>query len=178
LLGAVDLLTNPYNWYKWGSYSPEESAEAWKEIWNEAVYEPACEVNVPAPYWDDDDDVDDEAPADMQPWYGYVTDPEVPPEELTFIENAAIWVITGFLAFATFEVGFAPAIFFHSIAPRFVLAWKKTDIRTIIRVIIDAVEYGRVDTADYPDGEVIEMAILANPELEGHDIQIIDMGPP
>jgi len=130
---------------------------------------------IPSPYWDEDGDVDDSYPADMQPWYGYVTDPELPPGELTFIENAAIWTFTGFLAVATIEIGAAPAILFSTIAPRFVLATRRGDLGEIIRILVDGEESARIDTSGYAPGEVIRTPILADPELSSHDIMIVQV---
>lgn len=132
--------------------------------------------DVPAPYWDDSDDVDDSLPADAQPWYGTVSDPEAPPAELDFVENAAIWALTGFLAVATWEVGFAPAILFHTIAPKFVLATKRGDLGEIIRILVDGEEAARVDTSSAAPGDIIRTPIVADPAItSGHDIAIIQV---
>lgn len=177
LLGAAGQLAEHWNYFGWGALTPNEAAEAWKEIVNQAPYN-ILPATRPAPYWDDAEDSDDEMPNDTQPWYGTVEDAEAPPDELTFQENAAIWLVTGFLAFATIEVGAAPAIFFHTIAPRFVLAFRKGDLGEIIRVVIDSVEYGRVDTSGYSEDDIIEIPVLADPELEEHDLYVIGVPSP
>lgn len=131
---------------------------------------------VPTPYWDEDTEVDDEMPTDMQTWYGTVSNPEAPPEELDFVENAAIFAMTGFLAVATWEVGFAPAILFHTIAPRFVLAMRRGDAGEIIRILVDGEEAARVDTTSAAVGDVVRVPIVADPAvMTGHDIAVIQV---
>lgn len=138
---------------------------------------PTCPTDtIDAPFWDDSEDVDDELPITEQPWYGVVSDPEAPPAELDFVENALIWALTGFLAVATWEIGAAPAILFHTIAPRFVLASRRGDLGEIIRIIVDGEEVARVDTSSASPGDVIETPILTDPTIEtGHDIMIVQV---
>lgn len=137
---------------------------------------PACPAdNVPTPFWDEDSEVDDELPDDAQPWYGTVSDPEAPQDELDFVENAAIFAITGFLAIATWEIGAAPAILFHTIAPKFVLAMRRGDAGEIIRILVDGQEAARVDTSASAPGDVIRVPVVANQELDGHDIAIVQV---
>jgi len=132
--------------------------------------------SVPTPYWDEDSEVDDELPTDAQPWYGTVSNPEAPADELDFVENAAIWITTGFLAIATWEIGAAPAILFHTIAPRFVLATKRGDLGEIIRILVDGEEAARVDTSGYAPGDIIRTPILPDPAITtGHDIIIVQV---
>lgn len=174
LLGAAQALTYEWNWYNWGEMLPFEAADAWKDIVNQAPYN-LVERGAPTPYWDTDDDVDDELPADEQPWYGYVEDPEAPPDELTFVEQFGIWGITGFLAFATWEVGFAPAIIFNSIAPKFVLAFKRGDVGEVIRIIVDANEAAMVDTSAAAPGDVLRVPIIAGDDETSRQITIIQV---
>lgn len=131
---------------------------------------------VPTPFWDEDSEVDDDAPILDEPWYGYVTDPEVDPDELTFVESAALWTFTGFLAVATAEVGAAPALLFHTIAPKFVLAMRRGDTAEIIRVIVDGADAAAVDTTPYSEGDVIRVPIVADPSITtGHDITLVQV---
>ncbi len=131
---------------------------------------------VPTPYWDEDSEVDDEELTEMQPWYGSVTDPEVDPDELDFVENAAIWIFTGFLAVATIELAAAPAILFHTIAPRFVLAVRRGEFAEIIRILVDGQDAVAVDTSGYTDGDVIEVPIIADPSvMGGHDVMLVQV---
>jgi len=178
LMAAVESLTKDYNYYNWGALTPDETALAWNDILIEAwehSFTDGCPSGIPTPYWDEDSDVDDEYPSDMQPWYGTVDDPEAPPDELTFFENAAIWTFTGFLAVATIEVGAAPAILFNTIAPRFVLATRRGDLGEIIRILVDGQEAARVDTSSYSPGDVIRTNILADPEIETHEILMVQV---
>lgn len=133
----------------------------------------AASGEYPTPYWDEATDVDDAEPADMQTWYGEVTDAEAPADDLTFVENAGIWIITGFIAYAG-QVG--GALFFRTIAPRFVLAWHKGDVREIWRIVVDASDAGTVDTDDYTEDDVIEVNVVGDPDLTEHDIYIIQTG--
>lgn len=134
------------------------------------------EETAPTPYWDEDTEVDDQAPADMQTWYGTVSDPEAPPDELDFVENLAIFAFTGFLAVATWEIGAAPAILFHTIAPRFVLAMRRGDAGEIIRILVDGQEAARVDTSSAAAGDVVRVPIVADPAVTtGHDIAVIQV---
>lgn len=173
ILGALIPLAFSYNFYMWGDITPEEISLLFDEIITQAPYNLLEGSKVPTPFWDENSEVDDEAPKDDQPWYGYVENPTAPADELTFIENAAIWGITGFLAFATWEVGFAPAIFFHELAPRFVLAFNRGDVGEVIRVIIDSVEYTRVDTSSASPGDVIRVSVVTEEDEDGHDLMIV-----
>jgi hypothetical protein len=130
---------------------------------------------IDTPYWDDSEDVDDELPIEEQPWYGTVTDPEAPADELDFVENAAVFALTGFLAIATWEVAAAPAILFHTIAPRFIIAMKRGDVGEIIRILVDGEEAARVDTTPYAEGDVIQQAIVAPDSETGHDLIVVQV---
>lgn len=123
------------------------------------------------PYWDDATDVEDSEPIDMQPWYGEVTNPEAPPDELDFVENLLVWTFTGLIALATPELGFAPAILFHTIAPKFLIAQKAGDVGEIINIVVDGKSYASVDTTGRA-GEIIETPVIADPSLGTHDILI------
>jgi hypothetical protein len=118
--------------------------------------------------------VDDDAPITDEPWYGYVTDPEVDPDELTFVESTAIWAFTGFIAAGTAEIGAAPAVLFHTIAPKFVLAMRRGSAGEIIRVILDGEDAAAIDTSPYSPGDVIRVPFIADPSVTtGHDITLI-----
>lgn len=176
-MGALDALRKPYNWFINGDLTEQEAADAFSAILDEAYLQAEtgqCTVDVETPFWDTDDSVDDDAPADDQPWYGYVADPEAPPAELDFIEQAAIWGFTGLLAVATWEIGFAPAILFHTIAPKFVLAVKAGDVGEIIRILVDGQESARIDTTGRA-GEVIEQTVIGDPDLDEHELVILQV---
>jgi hypothetical protein len=155
--------------------TPEECAAFCYDKLLEYFASAGCSSGIPTPYWDTDDDVDDEETAETQPWYGTVTNPDDPPSELTFVENASVWAFTGLLALATWEVGFAPALLFRTIAPRFVIATRRGDLGEIIRILVDGEEQARVDTSGYAVGEVIETPILSDPEIEEHEVLIVQV---
>jgi hypothetical protein len=138
------------------------------------------EREMPAPYWDDDADVDDEAPIEDQTWYGEVTNPSAAADELTFVENAVIWILSGFVAIVlvpALPAGVAAAIAFRTLATRFTLAFNRGDIREQFRVIIDAADYEIVDTDGMSEGEQVEINIDGLADAEFHDILIVVSNP-
>ena len=139
-----------------------------------------AEVDYPTPYWDDETSVDDEMPAESQEWYGQVTNPTAPADELTFVENAVIWLLSGFVlvAAAPTIIGAAPAaIFFRTVAVRFTLAFNRGDVRELFRVVIDAIDYGQVDTDGLAMGDIIELNVDGLADLSTHDILIVRTTP-
>lgn len=134
------------------------------------------ETDYPTPYWDEETSVDDEMPADEQEWYGMVTNPSAPADELTFVENAVIWILSGFVALVlspALPVGVAAALTFRTLATRFTLAFNRGDIAEQFRVIIDAQDYGTVDTADLAVGDILELNVDGLDEIAYHDIMIV-----
>lgn len=121
----------------------------------------ACEADVPTPYWDEATDLDDEAPAETQSWYGIF--------DGTFQETVENFVIAGFIAY-TGNIG--GAVFFLTIAPKFRLAWKTGDLGGIIRVFVDAADQGTVDTYSPTEG-VIERDYVGDPDLTEHEVLIV-----
>jgi hypothetical protein len=124
----------------------------------------------PAPFWDAGTTEDDQAPAETQEWYGRVTDAAAPPGELTFQQDAVIWLLTGFVALSATP---AAAIFFRSVAPRFVLAFDRGDVREVWRIVIDATDYDVVDTDDITPGAIRELAVDGLVDNPTHDILIV-----
>jgi hypothetical protein len=138
------------------------------------------EREIPAPYWDDDADVDDEAAFEDQTWYGEVTNPDAPADELTFVENAVIWVFTGFIALVlapALPAGVAAGLAFRTLATRFTLAFRRGDIREQIRVVIDANDYTTVDTDGMTEGDIIEIDVNGLADAEFHDILLVVSNP-
>lgn len=138
------------------------------------------DVEYPTPYWDNDTSVDDEQPAETQEWYGQVTNPTAPADELTFVENAVIWILSGFVALVlvpALPAGVAAALTFRTLATRFTLAFNRGDIREQFRVIIDAQDYGNVDTDGMTEGDIIELNVDGLEDLEFHDILIVVSNP-
>ena len=138
------------------------------------------EREMPAPYWDDNEDVDDEMPVESQIWYGKVTNPSAPAGELTFVEDATIWIISAFIALVlspALPAGIAAALTFRTLAKRFTLAFNRGDIREQFRVLIDAEEYTEVDTEGMSEGDIVEINIDGLPDAEFHDIMIVVSNP-
>ena len=138
------------------------------------------EKDMPAPYWDDDEDVDAEEPVETQEWYGMVTNPTAPANELTFVENAVIWIISGFIALVlvpALPAGVAAALTFRTLATRFTLAFRRGDIIEQIRIIIDGKEYGDANTGDVAEGEIIEIDVNGLDESDFHDILLVVTNP-
>lgn len=138
------------------------------------------EEDFPAPYWDDDADVDDEMPVETQDWYGMVTNPSAPASELTFVENAVIWILTGFIALVlapALPAGVAAGIAFRTLATRFTLAFRRGDVIEQIRIIIDAKDYGTVNTGDVAVGDTFEVSVDGLDDLSFHDILLVVTNP-
>lgn len=171
------ILLSASLWYNWqqrpdSTVTVEDTILFWNSIlaayWDESACASAGEY--PTPFWDEVQDVDDEEPAETQTWYGEVTNPAAPADELTFQENVAIWAITGFIVYSG-QIG--AAIAFNTLARRWVFAFRKGDVREIFRVVVDAADAGEIDTDDYAVDELIEMDIVGDPANETHDILII-----
>lgn len=170
-MGALLPLIYPENWQMYGELTPEESAEIMLNvIWDAYANDAGICPSVPTPFWDSETDVEDQSAVADQVWYGSVPDAEAPPAELDFGENVAIWILTGFVAYAG-DIG--AAIFFHTIAKEFVLSWKRGDVGEIFRIIVDSAEYGRVDTTAMAVGDIVDFTVVADPALDGHDLYII-----
>lgn len=179
LLAAVDQLCQYSSWA--GTHADKIQAVnraqllKW-QLQNEII----IEEDVPAPYWDTDEDVDDEEPVETQDWYGVVTNPTAPADELTFVENAVVWIFTGFIALVlapALPVGVAAGLTFRTLATRFTLAFRRGDIIEQIRIVIDAQDYGTVNTGDVAVGEVIELDINGLEDLAFHDILLVVSNP-
>lgn len=164
LEGAMSTLTQPAAWV--GTDDEKKLAMA-RAITLRAILAGAEVGTVPAPYWDTPEDADDEAPKDDQVWYGRM-------EGTTFVEDVGIWVITGFIAYSG-QIG--AAIAFKTFAPKFALAWKTGGIVGAIRVFIDGVDSGLLDTHSDTEG-VLEQDFVGDPDLDEHDIlQIVESLP-
>jgi len=153
--------------------TPEEVAELCYPIFVDYLTGEAAEKQLPAPYWDTETDVDDQEPADVQPWYGVVEDFFAPIDELSFVENAAVWAITGFVAYAA---GIAPAVTFRTVARNFVIAVQREDVGEAIRIVVNGVQETRIDTTPYSPGDIIEVPIAGITEAEYYDVIIMGEG--
>lgn len=169
--GAIAELTRYYNYEQQGTLTPLEVTELMStmlQTYYDSTDDCSGSEGVPTPFWDEGQDVDDQESAETQTWYGEVDDPGVPADEISFVENAGIWVITGFIAYSG-QIG--AAIFFHTIAPSFVLAWHRGDVGEIWRIIVDSADFGTVNTASAAENDVVQKPILAG---EGeHDIVLV-----
>lgn len=132
--------------------------------------------DLPAPYWDDETDVEAEEPDSSEEWYGGVADPTAPAGSLDFVESAALWAITGFVAVATFEVGgLAPAILFHTAVEKFILIQRRGDAAETIRYLIDNQDMKMLDTSPYSPGDLIEVPLVAPAGGGTHELMIVQV---
>lgn len=160
LLAAVDQLLNPATWQ--GDHDDVitalNRATNLKDMLQTAIVGPS---SVPAPFWDEEsgDDSDDIAPIDDQPWYGQIV---IIDDRLTFVENAFIYVVAGFIAYAGLPTA---AISFVPIARTFVVTMKSNPLGGIVRFLADAVEIGRVDTYSAADGVVSAPVVMPAPAM-------------
>jgi hypothetical protein len=109
-----------------------------------------------------------------------VTNPAAPADELTFVENAVIWILSGFIALVlvpALPAGVAAGLAFRTLATRFTLAFRRGDIIEQIRIIIDAKDYTVVDTSTVAEGELIEVNINGLDEADFHDILLVVSNP-
>jgi len=170
LLAAVDQLRNPATWQ--GDHDDIILA-----IDRATDLKDQLQINIQpdaqTPYWDDAEDVDDTAPADMQTWYGEMTDPDAPPGELDFVENAALWAVSGMIAYATGSIGVALA--FRTFVSKFILIQKAGDVGETIRFVIDNQDAVTINTAGRA-GELIEVPIIGDDSLDEHQLYIIKTG--
>jgi hypothetical protein len=172
VLGALSQLTLQTTWQG----DPEDILLAQGRATNLTglFANPTCAAEMSqTPYWDDADDVDDEAPADTQTWYGEMTDPDAPADELDFVENAALWAVSGMIAYATGSIGVALA--FRTFVSKFILIQKAGDVGETIRFVIDNQDAVTIDTTGRA-GELIEIPIVGDETLEEHQLYIIKTG--
>jgi len=162
VLGALDQLLLPSTWI--GDADAIQQAQDRAALLKDMIGNPLSCVGseVEPPYWDTASDSDDEALPEDQVWYGQYF-------EGTFTEVLENWTIAGFIA-STGNVG--AAIAFLTVAPKFRLAFKTGDIGGIVRVFIDANDYGTVDTSAGSEG-IITRDYVADPDLETHQIYLV-----
>lgn len=158
LLGALEQLVNPATW----AGTDEEKTLALQRAETLRLMMTVDIETAPAPYWDNAEDADDQEPEAEQPWYGKM-------DGLDFKEELGIWVITGFIAYSG-QIG--AAIAFKTFAPRFALAWKRGGIVAAVRVFIDGVDNGLLDTSGAPD-TILEKDYIGDPGLDEHDILMV-----
>lgn len=160
ILGALDQGLLPYTWD--GDADAVQLAQNRWTLLKEQIANPVCTSDrVPTPFWDEDsaDDADDTANVEDQPWYGDIV---IIDDRLTFVENAFIFVVAGFIAYAGLPTA---AISFIPIARQFVVTAKSNPLGGIVRFLADAVEIGRVDTYAPSDGVVSTSLIMPEPTM-------------
>ena len=127
--GAVSVLSDASAWRQSGSLTPEQAADAWQQMLVESWDIAGCPTDANSPFWDDPD----------------AQDADGTPEESSYDYQAAIedWVITAFLV-ASGTPGAAVA--YQTIAPRFRLYFRTRDYGGIVKILINDVLLGSVDT--------------------------------
>jgi len=167
---ALLTLTNVYNYEQLNEtdLTPEQCAERAMSIYVSYLNNDPC-ATVPSPFWDSRTTNEEQELESEQSWYGVVSDWLAPVESLNFVQNAALWVLTGFVAYAATP---AAAIYFRTTAKRFIVAIETTDIPELIRVIVGASTYTEktIDTTDFPN-EILEIEFVS--EDDETDIYII-----
>ncbi len=172
LLAAIDQLRNPATWQ--GDHDELITALNRATDLKSQMQQDVSEL--PAPYWDDETDVEAEEPDSVEEWYGGVTDPTAPAGSLDFVESALLWTITGFVAVATFELGgLAPAIVFHTTVEKFILIQRRGDAAETIRYLIDNQDMAMLDTSPYAPGDLIEVPLIAPPTGGTHELMIVQV---
>lgn len=161
MVGLLYELTLEWNWQQFeGGLDRDVAAAKWQEVFDQAInlasVSDACSLTVGTPFWDENsaDDADDEAPINDQEWYGEietVASFTIGSDELTFVENAFIFVVAGLIAY-TGQIG--GAIAFVPIAQKFVIKAKTNPLGGFIAFLRDGVEIGRTDTYSAEDGTV------------------------
>ena len=175
-IGLLYTLILEFNWQQFeGGIDRDEATARWQIMLEDALELAAttnsCGVTeVEAPYWDNSEDVDDNAPIDDQPWYGQVADAAVAPTDLDFVEDATIWAFTGLIVLSLGAVGIAPALAFRTAASKFVLSYKNGGEGNIIRFFVDGVKiYQGTDTGA---GEITDVPVVGDPGEEMHQIYV------
>lgn len=171
LMAAVDQLRNPATWQA----DHDENILALNRATNlkdQLQRDVQWPDGVPTPYWDDENDVDDQETVEMQTWYGRVSNPTAPAGSLDFIEDASIWVVSGMVALATGSVGVALA--FRTFVRNFVLIQKQGDVGETIRYVIDGRDMTTI-TGD-GSGDLVSVNMVGDPSLSEHQFYIIKTG--
>lgn len=171
-MGAIAPLLTEEAWRSYGELTPEECAAEWQRIFFSFETDCPQENTVDAPYWDTDDDVDDEEPIAEQEWYGYVIDAVTPPDTGDFIADATIFAFEGLIVASLGLAGIAPALAFKTIASKFVVEFKNGgDAGTVLRFFLDGVKVAQKTTTG--DGSVEELTLVGDPDLDEHQLYIV-----
>lgn len=177
LMGAVELLLNPHNYYNYGALSIDDTVDAWQLIIQNAYDRSllgTCDPTVGAPWWDEDsaDDADDEMDVAAQIWYGQIVESTsllvAEDVTLTFLDNLGIWAIAGFIAYAG-QPG--AAIAFVPIAQKFVLSFKQHSLGGVVRALVDFLHIADIDTYGVEDG-VANLSIVMPDDGMPHTLYV------
>jgi len=142
-MGACYVLTQPDSWQKDGDLTPDECALMAQQWFDDAFYgTTVCELA--EPYWDDPE-ADDASSG--------IDNPEYP-----FYEDVAQFAIAGFVLYATGSP--ATAMEFWTVANQFRLAFRKSDVGGIVKIFMDAIQIGEIDTAGTPS-EIINFDVMS-----------------
>jgi len=179
LMGAVELLLNPHNYFNYGALSIDDTVDHWQTIIQDAYDRSllgTCAPMVEAPYWDTYADSDDESSVEDQPWYGELVPAAsmrgrrvslLDDDELTWRENLGIWAIAGFIAYSG-QVG--AAIAFVPFARRFVLKFRGNPLGAIAEIFVDGAKLATMDTASAE--ERIQAIDIQLPDDDEHEIWV------
>ncbi len=132
LMGAVELLLNPHNYFNYGALSIDDTVDAWQLIIQDSYdrsLTAQCAPDIPAPYWETAANVQAEEPSLAQVWYGELVG------GLTFNEVLGNIFIAGFVMAGA---GLGAAIQFLVLARRFRLALRAHDLGSVVRIFINA----------------------------------------
>lgn len=176
IMAAVLALTYPYNWYKNGDLSQEEAAALFADMIEQAYANSLtgqCSDVIPAPYWDTYEDEDDQAPVTDQPWYGELVPTMglrsfLADDELTWQENAAIWIVAGFGVLAG-QIG--AAIAFVPFARQFVLKFRGNPIGATAGIFIDGSLIELRDTYS-ASAKIVETTVIMPDDEDEHTLWV------
>lgn len=166
--GVLSELMDAGKWRQHGTLTPEETADAWSAMMLEAWNNPSCgSSSAPTPYWDNSTDVDDQEPPDLQPWYGVSGGGG-------FVEDFGVWVVSGFLAETVSPLA---AVLYRTYERRFRLAFLAGGPAGLVKVIIDNGAEIIHDLSGETE-EVREFDFIGDPDVELHEILIVNEGAP
>lgn len=151
LMAAVDQLMNPATWQ--GDHDTIITALNRAAQLKLLLQTPASSEL--APYWDDetgDDAIGEYEPANGAPYYFKFYE-----ETETLQENIEDWFLGAYVGIIG---GIDAAVVFITTARQFRLAWRSRDYGGIVRILLDNVEIGQVDTYSATDGIVSRDVVI------------------
>lgn len=171
--GALNELAFAYNWEQVTGISAQDAAAVGLEMWLAHVQDECASDDVPTPYWTNADNVDDSLPADVQEWYGFFTDYDASWDDMSFVEQATVWLYSGMIASA-----YSPgaAIVFRTTVSKFLFAVRQRDFGGIVRLMIDGDDVATIDTSESPD-TVTYIPVVGDPDVTEHEFRVINVSP-